>query len=265
MTTPFPAVVTGVARISPNFVRVTVGELDERHFEFVGHDQWFRLILPLPGQERPVFPQPAPGQRLWEAYYAMPDDERPVVRNYTVRAARPELREIDVDFVVHGDEGPASRWAQTVRPGDRLGIIDQGAMFVPRDDADWFLLVADETGLPAVAGVLDSIGQDRVVTAFVEVPVDADRQPVTVPARGGVEWFTRDGRSVVESEQLQKAVASADFPDGDPQILVVGESSMVRAVRRHLVNERGIAKDRITFCGFWRHHSTPDPTGEDEE
>lgn len=43
-------------------------------------------------------------------------------------------------------------------------------------------------------------------------------------------------------------------------------ASMVRAVRRHLVGERGIAKRDIAFTGYWRLHLTQDddPTAEDE-
>lgn len=268
--TPFYAVVSDVLTISPNFVRVTIDDLDAEHFRFVGYDQWFRLFLPLEGQERPVFPQPDPGQRLWEAYYAMPDDVRPVVRNYTVRRGWPDRNAIEVDFVVHGDDGPATRWARRVEPGAVVGILDQGAMFKPRDDADWFLFVADETGLPAVAGVLETMPADTRYLGFVETPLAADRQTVRWTEFGAIEWFHRDepdaGRHVaaVDSEQLQKAVESAAFLDGRIQALVVGESSMVRAVRRHLVSGRGIAKDRVTFCGFWRHPGVPVSTEDDE-
>ncbi|MFD0559704.1 NADPH-dependent ferric siderophore reductase [Stackebrandtia endophytica] len=270
MATPFHAVVSDVVTVSPSFIRVTVEDLDVDNFAYTGYDQWFRLFLPQDGQERPVFPQPEPGQRLWEAYYAMPEETRPVVRNYTVRRAYPERRAIDIDFVIHGDEGPASRWAQTVTPGAVIGILDQDTMFTPHDDTDWLLLVADETGLPAVAGVIDSIGDRLPFHAYIETPEAADVQHIAVPDGATLEWRHRDEpgatvhRPAVDSEQLQKAVESASFPPGRVQALVVGESSMVRAVRRHLVNDRGVGKDQVTFCGFWRHHTTPAPTGDEE-
>lgn len=270
MATPFHAVVSKVVTISPTFVRVTIEDLDLDNFAFTGHDQWFRLFLPQEGQERPVFPQPEPGQRLWEAYYAMPEEDRPVVRNYTVRRGYPERGAIDVDFVVHGDEGPASRWAQTVKPGAVIGILDQDTMFTPNADTDWLLLVADETGLPAVAGVIDSVGDRIPYLAYIETPEAADAQEIPTADGATLEWLYRDEpgaqvhRPAVDSEQLQKCVESAAFPPGRVQALVVGESSMVRAVRRHLVTDRGVDKDQVTFCGFWRHPTTPAPTGGEE-
>ena len=266
--TPFYAVVSDVVTLSPNFVRVTFDDLDADHFEFIGYDQWFRLILPLEGQERPVFPQPEPGGRLWEAYYAMPDEVRPIVRNYTVRRGWPDRNAIEVDFVVHGDDGPATRWARRVEPGAVVGIIDQGAMFEPRGDADWFLSVADETGLPAVAGIIETMPADARHMAFVETPSAADRQPLAVP-NGSIQWFHRDEPgsaghvAAVDSERLQKAVESAVFPEGRVQVFIAGESSMVRAVRRHLVSVRGVPKEWVTFCGYWKHPQTAG-SAEDE-
>ncbi|MGC8383232.1 siderophore-interacting protein [Pseudomonas aeruginosa] len=45
---------------------------------------------------------------------------RPPMRTYTIRALRREAGEVDIDFVLHGETGPASRWAAHARPGERL-------------------------------------------------------------------------------------------------------------------------------------------------
>src|SRR5690606_12664258 len=103
---------------------------------------------------------PAKAHRLFGylKFLRIPDGERPVMRNYTVRAHRPATAErgaeIDVDFVLHGSAaegtaGPASRWAETCEPGDRVLIIDEGLTFNPQRGTDRVVLVGDETALPA--------------------------------------------------------------------------------------------------------------------
>ncbi|MGH3500323.1 MAG: siderophore-interacting protein, partial [Nocardioidaceae bacterium] len=109
--------------VSPHMRRITLGG-GLADFAPQGADQWFRLFLPRAGQEEPVLPVT---EKWWPEVLAMPEATRPTVRNYTVRAARPG--EIDVDVVLHGDEGPASRWARIADAGDRVGIMDQGVTY----------------------------------------------------------------------------------------------------------------------------------------
>ncbi|MGH8793532.1 MAG: siderophore-interacting protein [Stackebrandtia sp.] len=264
MPQPFYASVVNTTRISPHFVRVALGGPHMSGFARVGFDQWFRLFLPQPGQALPHLPDLGGSAGLREAWLAAPEPIRPVIRNYTVRRHRPHDGEIDVDFVVHGDEGPASAWVQRAEPGDVVGLYDQGAMFAPRVEADWFLLVCDETGLPAVAGVMDGLeGDRRPVAAFVDVPSPADQQELPFGREWSTQWSHPDV-GVPDDARLLEAVREAKFRAGTPQAFVVGESSMVRAVRRHLVDERGFAKDQITFCGYWRRDPQA-PTAEDDD
>mgnify|MGYP001507664586 FL=1 len=159
--------VVGRERVSPNVVRVTLGGDELDLFTPLGFDQWFRLFLPREDQDALRLPTRASG--LWYVQYlATPKARRPWVRNYTVRAVRPGLRELDVDFVVHGDAGPASSFALSAEPGDRVGLLDQGIGYHPRVPHDWTLLVADETGLPAVAGICESLPDDARGLAVVE-------------------------------------------------------------------------------------------------
>jgi NADPH-dependent ferric siderophore reductase len=46
---------------------------------------------------------------------------------------------------------------------------------------------------------------------------------------------------------------------------VAGEASAVRAVRRHLVGERAVARRAVAFAGYWRLQLSQDdaPTAEE--
>ena len=251
--------VVRTARITPGMQRVTFGGPGVALLHPLGHDQWFRLFLPRPGQE--ALRLPTRSSALWYAQYlAMPKAKRPVVRNYTVRRYREKGTdggpEIDVDFVVHGevgDAGPAVTFALTASAGDRAGILDQGLGYRRADGSDWCLLVADETGLPAVAGILGSLPEERRAHVLLEVPQEEDRQPLAASDAVTVHWLPRGDRHARPGELALSALRGASLPSGRPSVFAVGESSLATGVRRHLVAERGVDKRDITFIGYWRH------------
>ncbi|NEB73089.1 siderophore-interacting protein, partial [Streptomyces fulvissimus] len=72
---------------SPSMVRLTFGGEELALFESGGRDQSLSLFLPHPGQREPRVPVEA-GENWWAVYRAMPEEERAVMRSYTVRAQR---------------------------------------------------------------------------------------------------------------------------------------------------------------------------------
>lgn len=237
------------ARVSPNFVRVTLTGEDLAEFQPMGWDQWFRLFLPQSHQVEPKLPT-STGNLWWPQVLAMGKD-KPHVRNYTLREFRPESLELDIDFVVHGEGvGIASDWARTAPAGARAGILDQGISFVHRPDADWHFLVADESGLPAVANVARDLPRDSTGVIIVEVPDADDARDLHEPAGMEVRWIARDHHAAPGVSAL--AAAKEVKPEGsNPSIYSVGESSLPTGLRRHLVSQ-GVPKNNIYFCGYWR-------------
>ncbi len=124
----FPLAVVSTRRLGPSLVRVTftgAGDEDLEDFASGGRDQSLSLFLPHPGQPEPVLPPVVDGDLYGAlgAWRAMPDDVRAVMRSYTVRQQRRDPNEIDIDFAVHEDGGPACRWAQQAAPGDRVAVL----------------------------------------------------------------------------------------------------------------------------------------------
>ena len=97
---------------------------------------------------------------------------RPVGRRYTIRSWDPVERRITIDFVVHGDNGFAGRWANRAQPGDRLQFIGPTGAYRPSEACDWHLMVGDESALPAIAASLERVrpGVPVVVVAVVDGP-----------------------------------------------------------------------------------------------
>jgi len=237
-------------RISPNFVRVTLTGDDLRRFEYRGFDQWFRLALPVDDATRfDNLPNRIDTRGILK-FMVLPKITRPVFRNYTVRAFRPEGPELDIDFVVHGTEGVAGPWSAAAKPGERVAFIDQGRGW-KAVASDFVLLVADEAGLPAIAGVLRDLPRDATGVAVIEVPSLDDQQPTGAPDGVTVHWVVREASAKPGTLALDTAKA-LELPAGTPYVFVVGESALATGLRRWAVSERGIPKANVTFCGYWK-------------
>ncbi|MFJ7083729.1 siderophore-interacting protein [Streptomyces griseus] len=261
--------VTGVERITPRTARVGfTGEALPRLLED-RPDQQMKLCLPREGRSvrEGLLPERDAddpyGMRWYEAFLAIPEAERPWMRGFTVRSYDRERNVMAVDFVLHGADGPASRWGAAARPGDVLGMVGPSSLYAcPLPAARRMLLAGDESALPAIATVLEALPAGTGAVVYAEVAYAAEERELPSAAGGAeVRWVHRDrGGALVDAVRD----AGADL-DGVDAAWVAGEASAVRALRRHLVEDRRLPKAAVEFSGYWRRALTQDdaPTEED--
>jgi NADPH-dependent ferric siderophore reductase len=178
-------------------------------------------------------------------------------RNFTVRAHRPEAAEIDVDFFLHGDLGRASAWAARAAPGDRVGFAGPRMHWQWSADVEWTLLVADETGLPALLAILETLPAGHRAIALAEIHDDGERQAVTSAADVELRWLSRGGRAPGTTTLMAEAAAQLALPDGPGRAWGGGEALAMRGVRDAL-RAAGLARGSIDAMGYWKHRLTPD-------
>ena len=277
----FAVRVDRIDRLSPNFLRVTLASAELADLGRPGPDQRIKLVFPLPDTGFSTFPQ---CEDWYGAWRGLPDECRNPIRTYTIRDADPDARRLVVDFVAHGETGPASRWVTHARPGDELVVLGPDASSdVDSSGYEWrpgaartLLLAGDETATPAVCAILESLPADAAGAVFLEVPTVEDALPVRAPAGVRVSWLARDGAHY--GARLSHAVTSwagawatgpgtTDIPlDEEREILwevptgpdeglyawLAGESGAITRLRRHLVGELGIDRSRVAFMGYWR-------------
>lgn len=225
-----------VTRLTPHMVRVTLTGDSLAGFISASPDDHVKVFLPVEGgainhptmgPDGPVYPEgvtPSPA------------------RDYTPRRYDAARNELDVDFVLHG-EGPASTWAESAKVGDTLGIGGpRGSMVVP-DDYDHYVLVGDETALPAIGRWLEEMPSSTPVTVFAEIASPEEKQSL----RRDVRWFVRG-----ESPSMDEALAALPIPTGDTFWWVAVESMRARTLRSLLVETRGIDKDWVKATGYWQ-------------
>jgi len=245
------ATVTRVEQLTPHMVRVIVGGEGLRAItagEFTDH--YVKVLFPRPGV---TYPEPFDQGVIRET---MPREAWPVVRTYTVRRWLPEIPEMWLDFVVHGDEGIAGPWAANAKPGDPVYFMGPGGGYAPDPEADWHLLAGDESALPAIAAALEGMPPGAIAKAFIEVEDAAEEQKLESPGDAEITWLHRGGRPV--GAALVEAVRGLTFPAGRVHAFVHGEAGVVRSLRKYLVDERCVPRDDLSISGYWRR-------GDDEE
>lgn len=246
-------------RISSSFARITLTGECLSHFSHAGFDQWCRMFFPRPGAGRLQLPGASPDAGWYQTYLAAGDEERPWMRYVTVRDWRPaDLSgpELDVDVVVHGEPGqdgvgPLAAWAMSVQPGEPVALLDQGPLFRAPEDARSFLLIGDETAVPALAGILASLAPDSHVRVLVEVPDDSDVFELTGPPDRHVSWSVRrsaaiqPGSIVLDKARELLTGTAADY------VYAAGETTLARSLDSLLRETIGMDPKRFNCIGYW--------------
>lgn len=239
-----------VEQLTPHMVRVVLGGEGLDGFaagEFTDH--YVKLAFPPPGASYAVPFDAA------EVRATLPREEWPVLRTYTVRSWSDG--KLTIDFVVHGDTGVAGPWARAAQPGDLLALRGPGGAFTPDPDADWHLFAGDESALPAIAASLARVPSGVPVHVFAEVDGPADELPLSSPGALAVTWLHREADPTAP-DLLLRAVEKLEFPGGRVCAFVHGEAVATRALRRHLLGERGVPRPDLSVSGYWRRTFTED-------
>jgi NADPH-dependent ferric siderophore reductase len=238
-----PKLTTVVAKtwLTPRMARLVLGgEALEGFGAGAFTDHYVKLLLPPAGA--PYGPPFDPAAIKAE----LPRDQWPRMRTFTVRDWDPAARRLTIDFVIHGDSGLAGPWAARAEPGDRLQLLGPGGAYAPAPDVAWHLMVGDPSVLPAIAASLARIPAGVPVFVVVEVDGPEDEIPLETPGDLRLQWVRRGVDALLEE------VRALEFPDGPGQHFVHGEASAVRAVRRHLLVERGVPLEALSASGYWK-------------
>jgi NADPH-dependent ferric siderophore reductase len=236
--------------LTPHMIRVVAGGPELAAFPDTPHtDRYVKIIFLRPEVS---FPEPFDMETIRAE---LPREQWPITRTYTVRAFDAAAAELTIDFVHHGDAGIAGPWAAAARPGDVLRLLGPGGAYSPDPTADWHLMVGDESALPAIGAACERVPQSAPVVAVLEVHDGPEEQRLVCPGRMHATWLHRDPAA---ADQLVEAVRALEFPAGRVHAFVHGEAGFVRAVRRHLVDERGVARANLSVSGYWRRGTDED-------
>ncbi|WP_047541293.1 siderophore-interacting protein [Pseudomonas simiae] len=226
-----------VVDITPRMRRITLGGPELEGFVSLGSDDHIKLMFPQNAAEQAALQSPT--------FSIKGDGPQPAMRDYTPRRFDLSLGELDIDFVLHGD-GPASTWAEQAQVGQHLYIGGpRGSMIVP-DIFDSYLLIGDETALPAIARRLEELPAGRKVLAVIEIADAAEQQALHSAAELEVIWVLRGQVDLLDT------VRTLTLPSGALYTFVAMETKLSRQVRRVLLDTHKVDEAFLKAVGYWR-------------
>ena len=254
---PRLAEVVRVEHLTPHMVRVVFAGEELEGFTTRGPAEHFKVNFPLPGESKLVLPEWGPDGPI------LPDgQQRPLNRTYTPRRWDLRTGELTVDFLLHG-EGPGSNWAQQARPGQVLAVSQQpGGAYKVAAEAEWYLIGGDEAALPAVGTLLEALPASCFAYVFVEVADAAEELKLESPGKFQVTWLHHGRAAGRVGRRLEQAVREFQFPEGSGRIWIGCEAGVMRDIRRHLLNERGMDRARAHTQGYWKYGAVNHPDND---
>lgn len=243
--------------VAPSMTRVVLGgegfadfALNHAAMREPYTDEYVKLVFLADGFD---YPEPLD---LGVVRESMPAEAQPVLRTYTVRWVDLEARELAIDFVVHGTEGIAGPWAAQAQPGDVIHLRGPNGGYVPDPDADWYLFVGDEAGLPAISASLEALPAGARAVAFIEIHGPGDEIELLTAADLDLHWLHRGDAAPGTTTLLDDAVRAFDWLPGRAQAFVHGESALLKSVRPYVVNDRAVARADVSVSAYWRRGAT---------
>jgi NADPH-dependent ferric siderophore reductase len=249
-------------QLTPHLIRVVLGGKGFDTFTANEYtDAYVKIAFVNHGVDVGALAQPL----TLDSFNALPAEQRPTVRTYTVRDVDTERREISIDFVVHGEHGVAGPWAAAASPGQPAYLMGPSGAYAPDPAADWHLFAGDEAAVPAIGAALEALPDNAIGKVFIEVAGPEDEIALSAPAGVEVRWIYRGGRADLVPEVLAgdnapliAAVEEAAWLPGQVQVFIHGEAQTVmHNLRPYIRKDRGVdAKWAASISGYWRRGRT---------
>ncbi len=189
------------------------------------------------------------------------DGPRPLIRTYTMRDIDLENKLMTIDFVAHGEDGPASGWAIHAEAGDQLGVlmkVKEKALFLP---ADWYLLAGDHTALPVISVILESLPDNAKGKAILEVYSADDILELKKPENVEIIWEFNDHPG--ETSALTDHFKNLVLPDtGSKFIFAAAESVAINEIQHILRNSEHLQRQEWQAYSYWKYGQPEDASSE---
>lgn len=170
-----------------------------------------------------------------------------VKRIYTLRHIDLQQGWLDIDFVLHSPDGPASWFARHAEPGSTLEMIGPKGR-LDLDGETRLFAVADASALPACALLLESLPATTTGQVLISVPSAADIQPLAHPDGIELAWLCDDRPDAL----LQAACAIPVCHWQDAFLWAAAESGMIRRLREHFARHGRPGRERTRVMGYWK-------------
>jgi len=213
----------------------------------------FRLTLK--GEDVYHFPSDAHGA-YFKFNFEHTNTGKPVKRTFTVANFRREQHEIDVDFMLHGSsesavDGVAAPWAMQAKVGDKVSISGPRRANFINLQADWFLLAADMTALPALTANLARLPNSATGYVVIEILSQNDQQKLDLPANMEVHWVINPDAGA-DASPLFDAIKQLTWINGRVSIWTACEFNTMKKIRQYYREQRSVPASHLYISSYWK-------------
>ncbi|MBL3657647.1 siderophore-interacting protein [Fulvivirga sediminis] len=235
--------------LTPHYIRIILSGEDIQKYELAQVGDNNKIILPKDGKVT----LPELGGKG--------DSSKGLIRTYTLRSLDLEKGEMAVDFVAHGDSGPASKWAAEAQPGDELGVLmkQKNKKLFPL--ADWYCITGDHTALPVISVMLESLPADAQGKAVIEVHSEADKLDLKKPDNMEVVWTYNEAPG--EHTTLVPYFNELEIPqDGSRFIFAAAEYNVVKEIQEILRTADNLQRSEWQSYSYWKYGQAEDDSAK---
>lgn len=237
---PRTLTVKSVSQLTPNMRRVTLTIDTKDDFPPKAEGAFMKLLFPQKDKEQ--------------------GKEKPIMRTYTLSEQRFDKNEVDIDFMIHIGEdgmthGVAAPWALKAQAGDVISLFGPGPAKFINLDAEWFLLAADMTALPALSANLKLLPKDAIGKAFVEIISETDKQDLQKPENIELIWVINDEPGS-DTSPLFHAIEQSDWQSGQLSVWSACEFKTMKKIRHYLKDDRKVEKLHLYNSSYWKKGNT---------
>ena len=173
-----------------------------------------------------------------------------VMRDFTPRRFDTTANTLAIDFALH-DSGPATQWAAAAKVGDTLDIGGPRGSAVVPDDFDWYVLIGDESALPAIGRRVEELRAGVPVITLGVVDGADDEQTFVTDAALTALWVHRNDTSVTDAELLLGALQNLTLPTGEGFVWIAAETAVAKTLRAHVLDTLGHRREWTKAAGYW--------------
>lgn len=237
--------ITRVEQLSKNMVRLIAAAPNLAEFRSNSAlDQYVKVYVANPDLGL------TPPYDIHTLRHQLPRDLVPRAKSYTIRWINAELNELAIDFVVHGEPGTVGFWAGNAQPGDPLIISPPRSKSQVSLTADFYVLAADEAGLPAIAKVLEALPEDARGVALLEVTDSESMFDVKHPEKVVLKWLSREIEPAGRSNVIPDALRTLALPTEPIGVIAHAERSTIKAIN-HITDHWRLDKRATHISSYW--------------
>lgn len=236
--------------LTPHYIRILLGGEDIAVFADARIGDNNKIMVPKDKNQPFVLPDPSnPG-----------DGNRGLMRTYTMRDLDLEKGLMTIDFVAHGDTGPASKWANSATEGDELMVfmkVKTKPLFIA---SDWYFLVGDHTALPVISVILEALPSDAKGKAIIEVFNEDDTLPLRKPEN--VELIWNFNSKPGQNSELANSFETEEFPSGSKFIFAAAEYQTAGKIQEKLRNDPNLDRNQWQTFSYWKYGQAEDASAD---